>query len=98
VNSIGESGGVWNNISAQSNLASDGVHQFQLNTGGLTYQVQEINVTQIGFGHIVVGPGVVQDGAPAATPLPAALPLFAGGAALLGYLGFRRKRKALAAT
>ena len=31
------------------------------------------------------------------TPLPAALPLFASGAGVLGFLGWRRKRKALAA-
>lgn len=31
------------------------------------------------------------------TPLPAALPLFASGAGVLGYFGWRRKRKALAA-
>ena len=39
----------------------------------------------------ITGPTVV------ATPLPGALSLFAGGAALLGYLGLRRKRKVLAA-
>jgi len=33
----------------------------------------------------------------AATPLPAALPLFAGGIGLIGLLARRRKRKALAA-
>ena len=32
----------------------------------------------------------------AATPLPAALPLFAGGLGLMGLLGWRRKRKAAA--
>ena len=32
----------------------------------------------------------------AATPLPAALPLFAGGLGTLGIIGWRRKRKALA--
>jgi hypothetical protein len=34
---------------------------------------------------------------PVATPLPAALPLFAGGLGALGVLGWRRKRKAAAA-
>jgi hypothetical protein len=34
---------------------------------------------------------------PASTPLPAALPLFATGLGALGLLGWRRKRKALAA-
>jgi hypothetical protein len=33
---------------------------------------------------------------PATTPLPAALPLFAGGLGTLGLLGWRRKRKAAA--
>ena len=33
---------------------------------------------------------------PAATPLPAALPLFATGLGGLGLLGWRRKRKAVA--
>jgi hypothetical protein len=35
---------------------------------------------------------------PAATPLPAALPLFATGIGGLGLLGWRRKRKAQAVT
>jgi len=34
-------------------------------------------------------------GDPLATPLPAALPLFASGGALLGFIGWRRKRKAI---
>ena len=33
----------------------------------------------------------------AATPLPAALPLFASGLGAMGFLGWRRKRKAIAA-
>jgi hypothetical protein len=44
------------------------------------------------------GPGqgltLVYDYTPAATPLPAALPLFATGLGALGLLGWRRKRKA----
>ena len=35
--------------------------------------------------------------APFATPIPAALPLFAGGLGAMGLLGWRRKRKAAAA-
>jgi hypothetical protein len=35
-------------------------------------------------------------GITAATPLPAALPMFAGGLGALGMLGWRRKRKAAA--
>jgi hypothetical protein len=39
---------------------------------------------------------VLIDLGPAATPLPAALPLFATGLGALGLLGWRRKRKAAA--
>jgi hypothetical protein len=34
---------------------------------------------------------------PAPTPLPAALPLFASGLGALGFLGWRKRRKAAAA-
>jgi hypothetical protein len=37
------------------------------------------------------------DEVPAATPLPAALPLFAGGLGMVGFLARRKKRNALAA-
>lgn len=95
---IGELNGVWNNISANSNQTSDGVHQFSIGAGGLTYNLQEINVTQIGGGTITVGPGVIvtAGGTDSTTPLPAALPLFASGAGVLGFFGWRRKRKAAA--
>ena len=39
-----------------------------------------------------------QQDAPAATPLPAELPLFAGGLGALGLLGWRRKKKAATLT
>jgi hypothetical protein len=48
-------------------------------------------VTQIGIPFSIVLE------TPIVTPLPAALPLFAGGAGVLGFLGWRRKRTALAA-
>jgi hypothetical protein len=38
--------------------------------------------------------GIEVTGINTATPLPAALPLFAGGLGALGLLGWRRKRKA----
>lgn len=40
---------------------------------------------------------VTADAAISSTPLPAALSLFASGGALLAFLGWRRKRRALAA-
>jgi hypothetical protein len=40
---------------------------------------------------------VVVAGTPNATPLPAALPLFASGLGVLGVLGWRRKKKVIAA-
>jgi len=43
-----------------------------------------------------LGPGVV-NGDPAPTPLPAALPLFATGVGVMGWLAKRRKRKNAAA-
>jgi hypothetical protein len=51
----------------------------------------------LGLSHIAFFDGQNPGGAigpPAETPLPAALPLFAGGVATLGLLGWRRKRKA----
>ena len=102
--SINEANGVWNNVSAQSNVtAGGGGHTYRLGTGGLTYNLQDINVAQIGYGIITVGPGIVQSaengqGAEiaATTPIPAALPLFATGLGVLGLMARRRKRKALA--
>jgi hypothetical protein len=43
------------------------------------------------------GPVLVSSGEVNVVPLPAALPLFAGGLGALGALGWRRKRKAAAA-
>lgn len=92
---LGENNGVWNNISAQSDVASgSGGHTFRLGTGGLTYNLQDINVTQIGNGIITVGaPQIQQGGNAGATPLPAALPLFAGGLGVIGLVARRNRRK-----
>ena len=48
-----------------------------------------------GFVTLVTGGGL-GDIAGAETPIPAALPLFASGAGVLGFLGWRRKKKAAA--
>jgi len=42
---------------------------------------------------LVFSPNVANALPPSATPLPAALPLFAGGLGAIGLLGWRRKRK-----
>jgi hypothetical protein len=41
-------------------------------------------------------PGTFSPDSSSATPLPAALPLFASGLGVLGVLGWRRKKKAAA--
>jgi hypothetical protein len=94
VYSLGMSGGVWNNISAMSNNTTSGSFQFYIGTGGLTYNLQEVNVGEPGYGNITVGSAQIVS----STPLPGALPLFASGLGVMGLLVRRRKRKvALAA-
>ena len=57
-----------------------------------------LNATQVqGPGGVVSWSGTETSTNPLGTPLPAALPLFASGLGALGLLGWRRKRKALAA-
>jgi len=66
---------------------------FVLLVGGITDSTL-INTVNFEFG---TGPDsfsgpLLDPPAPGATPLPAAFPLFAGGAGLLGFLGWRRKK------
>ncbi len=49
-----------------------------------------------GYGFNNDNPGNFSPATVAATPLPAALPLFAGGLGLIGMIGLRKKRKAVA--
>jgi hypothetical protein len=86
--SLGMSGSVWNNISAMSNDTTHGSFQYYIGTGGLTYNLQEVNVGEPGYGTITVGSPEV-----AATPLPAALRLFAGGFGMVALFARRKKRK-----
>lgn len=48
------------------------------------------------FGFDDMSVGSLEQVTPGATPVPAALPLFAGGAGVFGFLSWRRKRKAAA--
>lgn len=57
-------------------------------TDGFTDNVQNLGVVEIDTGLTGNFTGPV-----ASTPIPAALPLFAGGLGALGLLGWRRKRK-----
>ncbi len=52
---LGMSNGVWNNISANSSPTSVGANSFSIGLGGLTYNLQQINVAQIGFGNFTIG-------------------------------------------
>jgi hypothetical protein len=61
-------------------------HNWFLNGGGSSGKLLNL----VGNVEIAIGPG----DPPGTTPLPAALPLFAGGLGVLGLLGWRRKRKA----
>jgi hypothetical protein len=71
-----------------SDTNSAGGFQFQApQSGALTYEFHKFS------------PNLQADGtiALATTPLPAALPLFAGGLGIVGFLARRKKQKALAA-
>ena len=67
-----------------------------LNTGSLFVAASSLSITALEL--VVCPPGLScsfrgGDGAISATPIPAALPLFAGGVGALGLVGSRRKRK-----
>jgi hypothetical protein len=69
-------------------------------TGGTPNITIVGNTLEIDFHGLTFPPGsqlVLDFGNVSQTPLPAALPLFATGLGALGLLGWRRKRKALAA-
>ena len=64
--------------------------------GGLTFGTDDIFVNVAGDAPAVGGELIldVSTATPTATPLPAALPLFATGLGAMGLFGWRRKRKA----
>jgi hypothetical protein len=97
VNSLGESNGTWNTIGAISAFESSGTattpqnEQVQLQLNGFApshynLRIQNVN-SDLEDGFMTIGPAVVLS----ATPLPATLPLFAGGLGLVGFLTKRRK-------
>ena len=75
---------VINSINYTGQLAS---FVFQLSTGGFNWSFSDSANSALNSSGTIT--------ASIATPLPAALPLFASGGALLGFLGWRRKRKAI---
>jgi hypothetical protein len=63
-----------------------------------TWQIHGQNNSTVDQGRLAItGPSLTGGGTASATPLPAALPLFAGGAGVLGLFGWRRNKKAAAA-
>lgn len=76
---------VINSINYTGQLAS---FVFQLSTGGFNWSFSDSANSALNSSGTIT--------ASIATPLPAALPLFASGGALLGFLGWRRKRSAIA--
>jgi len=67
------------------------VHLHMQSNGNMTYSFQQYS------GPIYYTTGVITYSAASATPLPAALPLFAGGLGVVGLLTRRRELKAAAA-
>ena len=69
--------------------------------GGVEFKVGQAGATDVFNGYVdnFTFNSTTYDfeAAAAATPLPAALPLFASGLGAMGFIGWRRKRKALAA-
>jgi hypothetical protein len=89
--------GSFNNLSAESAFVSSGsvaappnnLVQLQLNGPTSPYDLHVNNNGDLEDGTLTIGPAVIAS----ATPLPATLPLFAGGLGFVGYLT-RRKRNA----
>jgi hypothetical protein len=99
VNSIGISNGTWNTLGAISAFESSGSatnpanEQVQLQLNGFApshYDLHIQNSSDLEDGFMTIGSAVVVS----TTPLPATLPLFAGGLGFVGYLAKRRKQNA----
>ena len=70
----------WSNIDTVSFRASGGVHNDAFTGDGTYFALDNMTINE----------------ATSATPIPGALPLFAGGLGALGLLGWRRKKKVAA--
>jgi hypothetical protein len=97
------------NVSQTLNVASNTVYQIEMDVGGSVFgsgtQFSDGSIDPYfefapGFDpsgySFIFSDGVGNGPAASATPLPAALPLFATGLGAMGLLGWRRKRKAQA--
>ena len=91
-----------------SNICGKSIEAYETSEGGTTLIVDLLGTIigdpQLTVTDVVLDPssltsgGIIGSEQPLAqTPLPATLPLFASGLSALGLLGWRRKRKALAA-
>jgi hypothetical protein len=79
-----------------------GPADYQIHVWGLhdpqTTAVDPATTTDPSFSSLFDGTFLLDPAnAPTLTPIPAALPMFAGGLGLVGFLARRKKRKALAA-
>jgi len=73
----------------------DGIFSVKVSANGDPFDI--IQASAIGFFNLSLDPLVTPPvQGELVTPLPSALPLFASGAGLLGYMGWRRKKKAIA--
>ena len=77
-------------------LGDNGQLAINLTTALLTGGPLFLYIGEVGNNGEVAASAISISDTPVATPLPAALPLFASGAGVLGFLGWRRKRKVIA--
>jgi hypothetical protein len=70
---------------------------FTLNSALAADLLESATFTSAGYETLLFGVSTVTTGSTSAVPLPGALPLFATGLAGLCLLGWRRKKKTIAA-